>query len=207
MQRQLDFSLIIILRISIREYPEMAINRKGTDMKKKPKSKIWWQKVTRDIQNTVAGARRTYNNPRTIIGVSTDNKTGTTSGYLIRLKSGDVGYYPASTFRTNPRVGSMIKGEIPKFDHIADEPTLASYAYEVICESVALVPRMWLRKVIQKVVDGKPVTEDEDYKAFPEWVLLPKHLKEDGQLVDILARVTRREGLKGLARFNDQAKL
>lgn len=161
----------------------------------------WWTNVVGDIERAVAAARESFNTSNVVIGIDTDND-GSPIGYMVRLPN-EVGYYPIDTIGHELPIGVKLRGEIPAAEYTAEEPPLESYIYEVIRENVVMIPRMWLRKVIGKIVKGQPITKKEDLKAFPEWVLLPTDKKADKELIDILYRVTRYEGIKGLARFND----
>jgi len=163
----------------------------------------WWTNVIKDLEIATQVARKSFVRSNVVVGAIPDDITGLSIGYLIRLEDSRVGYYSAETTGKNLPVGSHIKGELPEPERVEEEPLIESYIFEVIKENVALIPRMWLNKVIRKIVNGQPITKKEDLKAFPEWVLLPVDKRSDKVLIDILYRVTRYEGMKGLARFND----
>jgi hypothetical protein len=75
---------------------------------------------------------------------------------------------------------------------------------EVIRQNVSLIPKLWLRGIILKILKGVPITPKQDLKPFPVWIALyPAEKKQDKELIDILYRVTQYEGIKGLARYND----
>lgn len=167
----------------------------------------WWVKVISDLERASLAAQKSFLVPNTVIGTITQNdREGEVDGYLIRRKDGSVGYYTKAEVKQELPVGAKIRNELPKPEYElsgAMEATIEVYAYEVIRENVRLVPRLWLRKVLRKILQGKPITMKEDLKAFPAWVLIPVEKREDKSLIDLLYRATRYEGLKGLSRFND----
>ncbi len=164
---------------------------------------LWWTKIVKDLERAALAARKSFEIKNTVIGITSCDTTGETSGFLIRLANGKVGYYDAKEVNQKLPVGSRIKGVLPECQIEVQEPSIESYTYEVVRENILRVPRIWLRKILNKILNGEPVTIKEDLKPFPEWVLLPIDKKEDKVLIDILYRVTRYEGLKGLARFNE----
>jgi hypothetical protein len=174
-----------------------------TSSKKVPP--IWWTKVINDLEKAVFAAKKSFYDPNIVINVDVNLDDSVILGYLIRLQNGDVGYYKISSIKQQLPVGARIKGKLPKPDMVVNEPEIISYTYEVIRENVLLMPRLWLRKILMKIFNGEPIVMKEDLKAFPEWVLLSPELKKDKALIDILYRVTRYEGLKGLSRFNDKS--
>ena len=174
-----------------------------TNSKKKKIPPKWWTKVISDLERASLAAQKSYKIPNVVIGIETNDATGSTIGYIIRMNDGNVGYYPQKDIKKHLPVGARIKGNLPKPQKVIDEPLIESYAYEVVKENVALIPRLWLRKVIGKIIQGEPITMKQDLKAFPEWILLPADKKVNKDLIDLLYRATRYEGIKGLSRFND----
>ena len=168
---------------------------------------VWWTKVIGDLEKASIAAQKSFKIPNMVIGITQSQEDGTITGYLIRQKNGSVGYYSITDVPHKLPVGFKIKGELKTPFSMYPEPTIASYAFEVIRENIRLIPRLWLRKILGKILSGNPVTMKEDLKPFPEWVLLNPQKKKDKALIDLLYRVTRYEGVKGLARFNDLADI
>lgn len=162
----------------------------------------WWLKVIKELEEASLAAKSSFVQKNTVLELDTDNHSNTL-GYLIRMPDGQVGYYPAESIPHRLPMGVSVKGKLPTPEKIVDEPSIESFTFDVIRENIRLVPRMWLRKVIGKILTGKPVTPKEDLKAFPQWVLLPLELKQNKVLIDLLYRAASYEGLKGLARYND----
>lgn len=165
----------------------------------------WWTNVIKDIERAVNAGRRTFKEPGIVIGFS-ENDKAERYGVLVRMRNGDVGYYSGKE-EVLPPMGSRLKGDLPSPESIIKEPAFESFVFEVIREKVKLIPRIWLRRIIKKMVEGKPITMEEDLKPFPEWVLLPGSRRKDKSLIDLLYRATRYEGLKGLERYNDKADI
>jgi len=167
---------------------------------------IWWTKVIDDLKKAAIAAKKSFYTPNMVIGniISDD---GNITGYLIRLSNGKIGFYPKDDVLQDLPVGVKITGKLKPPEKIYPEPDIASYAFEVIRENISLIPRLWLRKILSKLLSGKPITMKEDLKPFPEWILLPPNKKKDKALIDLLYRATRYEGIKGLARYNDLRQL
>jgi len=163
----------------------------------------WWVKVIKDLEQATKVSQDTFKTPGIVIGFS-ENSDGEKQGILVRLKNGEVGYYSGKG--DLPPVGSKIKNDLPLPEVIVKEPKLISFVFEVIRGQIKLLPNLWLRKVLTKMLEGKPVTMVDDLKPFPDWVKLSVKMKKDKALIDVLYRVTRYEGLKGLERFNDKAQ-
>jgi hypothetical protein len=172
---------------------------------KKKVPPIWWTKVIDDLEKAAVAAQKSFKVPNMVIGITQSSLDGSITGYLIRQEDGSIGYYASEEVPHKLPVGVKIKGKLKKPSKMYPEPDIASYAFEVIRENIRLIPRLWLRKVLGKILGGEPITMKEDLKPFPEWVLLPKPKKKDKTLIDLLYRATRYEGIKGLARFNDLA--
>jgi hypothetical protein len=170
---------------------------------KKKVPPLWWTKVIDDLKKAAIAAKKSFKTPNMVVGITQSNDDGSITGYLIRQEDGTIGYYPSEEIPQKLPVGVKIKGKIAQAKSHYPEPEIASYAYEVIRENIHLVPRLWLRKVLGKILGGKPITMKEDLKPFPEWVLLPAEKRKDKTLIDLLYRATRYEGIKGLARYND----
>lgn len=175
------------------------------DSRKKKIPPSWWVKVINDLERASLAAQRSFKTPNTVVGITEDSE-GETTGYLIRHQSGGIVYYTASEVKHALPVGAKLKNDLPEPEYEVEglpEVTIESYAFEVIRENINLIPRLWLRSVLGKILQGKPITMKEDLKAFPAWVLLPADKKDDKTLIDLLYRATRYEGLKGLKRYND----
>jgi len=164
---------------------------------------LWWTKVIDDLEKASVAAQKSFNIPNMVVGITQSNDDGEVTGYLIRQEDGSIGYYPSGEIPHKLPVGVKIKGKLKPAKSQHPEPEIASYAYEVIRENIRLIPRLWLRRVLEKILGGKPITMKEDLKPFPEWVLLPTDKRKDKTLIDLLYRATRYEGVKGLARYND----
>jgi len=171
----------------------------GSKKKIPPK---WWANVISDIERATQAAKVSFNDTNIVLGTETDD-TNNILGYLIRVSDKSIGYYSVDKIKRKLPVGSKIKNKLPEPEEKREEPKLEVYIFEVIRENITLIPKMWLRKVIDKIVNGKPITIKEDLVPFPKWVLLPLDKREDKALIDILYRATRYEGIRGLARFND----
>jgi len=178
----------------------MADEIKDKSKKIPPK---WWTNIISDLERASLAAQKSYDKPGVIIGKDTDKyNSDITIGYYIRLDSDKVGYYPVKNSDKTFPVGAKLKGELPKPTDIIDEPPIESYIYSVIKERINLIPSMWLRKIIGKIVAGKPITPKEDLRPFHSWILIPVD-KRSKALIDLLYRAVEYEGLKGLYRFND----
>jgi len=164
---------------------------------------IWWSKVIKDLEKAALAAQKSFQIPNMVIGITQSNHTGEITGYLIRQENGSVGYYSYEEIPRKLPVGVKIKGKLKPPSSMYPEPEIASYAFEVIRENVRLIPRIWLKRVLDKILNGKPITIKDDLKPFPEWILLPIEKKKNKSLIDLLYRATRYEGIKGLSRFND----
>ena len=165
---------------------------------------VWWTNVIRDLERAAMAARKSYAEPRTVISVIRDNDDNIL-GYIIKTNTSVAYYSMAEVNRVLP-IGSKIKNlPEPKVKDAHEEyvATLENYAYEIISDNVKLVPKLWLRFTLNKILNNKPVTVKKDFTKFNEWVLISKENKKDTRLIDILYKVTQYEGLKGLARFND----
>jgi hypothetical protein len=162
----------------------------------------WWLKVIKDLEKAALAAKKSYYQPRVVIG-NIEEEDGNITGYLIRLENGDVGYYAAKDIPKDLPTGVRLTGKIPKPDSIKEEPKIESFTFEVIRENIKLLPRIWLNRTLKKILGGQPITMKDDLRAFPEWISISFDKKTDKDLIDILYRVTQYEGLKGLSRFND----
>lgn len=165
---------------------------------------VWWTKVIKDIERVVASARLSYDTPGLVIGTE---ESDTATVISVRLPDGAVGHYDLPKEHKAPLIGSKLKNIPLEFADDGKEPSLQTFIFEVIRQEVKLVPRIWLKRIITKMVEGRPITIREDLKAFPEWVLLSPKIKKDKTLIDILYRVTKYEGIKGLSRFNDKSDI
>ena len=164
----------------------------------------WWTMVIGDIEKAVANAKADFNTPGTVIGFEDPNgPDGGITSIFVRLDNGEVGQYPIKEGAISPLIGSVLKGNLPEPEAIIQEPQLAAYIFEVIRSRINLIPALWLRKIVQKMVTNKPITLKEDLKPFPEWVKLSAEKRQDKVLIDLLYRATQYEGLKGLLRYND----
>jgi len=172
-----------------------------TNSKKKPPG--WWIKVIDDLEKATYAAKRIYKDSNIVLGINEDEDDNII-GYLIRQQDGSVGYYPSKKIKKKLPIGSKIKGNLPKPEFIMEEPKLIHFITGVIYDNIKLVPKLWLRKILLKIIGGQPIVPKEDLKPFPEWVLIPSELRKDKALIDLLYRAVEYEGLKGLARFNDK---
>jgi hypothetical protein len=180
----------------------------GSKKKIPPK---WWANVISDIERSISAARTSIHHPNIILGTEAEDidEPQKITGYLIRMPGGKVGFYSAETIKRSLKikrdipVGIKIPIPLPEPDELRDEPKIEAYVFEGIRENVKLIPKLWLRRIIIKIVNGKPITIKEDLIPFPKWVLLPFDKREDKALIDVLYRATRYEGVRGLARFND----
>ena len=163
---------------------------------------VWWTNVIKDLEKAAIAAKRSFKEPNTVLGERTD---GEDSFYLIRLKNGKVGLYPKSDMKKTIPLGVKIKGHLPEASEIIDEPPIFHFAYQVIHSNAKLIPALWLIGVLRKILQGEAITAKDYLMPFPEWIHLPKETKEDKNLIDLLYRATRYEGIRGLTRYNDLA--
>jgi hypothetical protein len=165
----------------------------------------WWSKVIKDLEKAVASAQGSFRKPGTIIGY-VDTDAYQKDGLLIRLPKGDVGFYKIQDkAEVIPTTGNVIKGELPEPDRVVGEPDISSFIFEVIRERIKLVPQIWLKNIIKKMLRSEPIIYDNS-KTFNEWVMLNPAQKKDKELLRILQAIVKYEGLKGLSRFNDIKK-
>jgi len=160
--------------------------------------------VIGDLEKATHVAKKSFTTPGTVIGFEEDDNGKKTSIY-IRLSSGEVGLYENGDGAKMPLVGSRIKGKLPDPDNIVLEPELSAFLYEAINERVKLVPKLWLKSVILKLIDNQPILESDCKKEFKSWVLLDAKYKNDDDLLHVLYTSVSYEGLKGLERYNDKA--
>jgi len=165
----------------------------------------WWLNVITDIEKSVIASRKSFVEPNTVLSNKMDDD-GNIVGYYIRQQNAKIGYYSSKQFKSEIPIGVVIKGTLPKPQTTDKEMTISSFIIGTIHSNVPMVPIMWLTGIVRKIIEGEPIKFPEDFREFPDWVSLNIELKRDKQLIDLLYRVTRYEGLKGLSRFNDLAK-
>lgn len=171
------------------------------DPKTSPPPK-WWLSVIKDIEKAALAAKNSFMTTNTVLGKSSSD-TDELLGYYIRQQNGKVGFYSIKDLKRPLPIGVVIRGALPKPQAISEGPLISSYIFNTIKDNVNMIPKLWLSKVITKIMSGEPVTPKNDFKDFPEWVQLPPNLKKDKALIDLLYRAVRYEGLKGLSRYND----
>jgi hypothetical protein len=161
---------------------------------------MWQKKVQEDLERLVSLAEESFKTPGVIVGyLEKDNRK---SKYMIRMANGDVGLYPRKVLGDRDlHTGLKIKNKLPKPETIVSEPDLAVFIFEVLKEQVNLVPRLWLRTSVTKILEGGKANIT---KPFNEWVLLPVEKRGDTKLIELLEKAVEYEGLKGLVRYNDQ---
>jgi hypothetical protein len=130
------------------------------------------------------------------------------SGVKIRLVSGEVGYFSLDQMAENsidlPRIGSILKGELPSPDRIVEDVPLSNYIFNLIRYNIYLVPIVWLSRSITQLLESNNIS-DVYSSSFKDWVKLPPEHKADKKLISILVNIVKYEGLLGLKRYNDKA--
>jgi len=165
------------------------------------KPPLWWVKITQGLRIAVKAAKESFYRNNVIIGFIEDDD-GKKIGYLIRLPDEETGYYSRETLSNKELpIGVLVKNQLPEPEDKVEPPELGTFIYEVLREQVKLVPRLWLRKQIRKLLAGEEL--QPDITSFKQWVLLPKEKKENLDRIKMLETVVKVEGLKGLSRFND----
>jgi len=175
-------------------------------MKKMGTPPKWWSSVVSDITKLIIMEQELYTTPGIILEAKyrdSDTELEYPIGYLIRMDDGRVGFY--NTKRSSPKlkVGSKISDKLPKPTSLVDEPQLKFFIFRTLISSLALMPRLWLIKIIDKILKNEPITFDEDHIPFNLWVMIPLDKRNDKELIDLLYKAVSYEGVKGLYRFND----
>jgi len=170
------------------------------------KPPIWWVKVKRGLELAVKAAKSSFYTEGVVIGFTEDD-SGNKTGYIIRLADrNEAGYYSIDALGGKPMpIGVRVKNRLPEPESLMKDPEIGTFIYEVLREQVRLIPRIWLRRQIRLLLDDQEIIPDET--SFKKWVLLPKEKKENLELIKVLETVTKFEGLRGLARFNDYASI
>jgi hypothetical protein len=168
------------------------------------KKPIWLIKVKRGLELAVKAARSSFYKEGVVIGFTEDD-SGNKTGYIIRMSDkNEAGYYSKEIVGNKPMpIGVRVKNRLPEPEMLMIEPELGTFIYEVLREQVKLVPRIWLRRQIRLLLDNQEMSLEET--SFKKWVLLSQEKKENIELIKVLEAVTKFEGLRGLARFNDYA--
>lgn len=159
----------------------------------------WWQQVTTGIANAVKIGKRSFYEPGSVLGAKTDDDNKIV-GFIVRDKSRTPRFIPIGKLKRPLDVGSKVDMNFDKYE-THEEPEMVSFIYGAISNQVKLLPKLWLHKIIKKLLNGEPITED-DFKPFDQWVKLPVELKQDEELIELLYRAANYGGLEFLSKFN-----
>ncbi len=159
----------------------------------------WKERVHHDLTKAVQAAERSFNTPGVIVGFQ--DRDGEKTDYLVRLNDGNIGLYSKKTLGGKElHTGIKIRGNLPEPKKLVGDPDITTFIFEVLREQIKLIPRIWLRIQINRVLEKQSI---EIPDVFQDWVLLPKDKKKDKTLMKLLELALEYEGLRGLARYND----
>ena len=172
-------------------------------MHKGERPPIWWVKVSGGLTSSVRAAKLSFYTAGVIVGFEEEDNQKI--GYIIRLNDEEVGYYSKETLGNKDLpIGVRLKNRLPEPETIVDSPQLSTFTFEVLREQIKLVPRMWLKKQIDLLLNNQKILPPQN-PSFKNWVLLNSDKKKDRYLINLLEAAVKYEGLKGLSRFNDYA--